>query len=142
MKNPLLSRYGSPFAAVAAALLSSSGLLPAQNTWNAYGTGGNALWSNPANWGYVAAPGIYDVVSFDQFGFVPVAGQVNNVVDAAYRITGLAYSTSITNGYTTTQINPGLTLSIVPQSLSSPAIGVGEWTLFGYPVAGGANDQV
>ncbi|HWW02064.1 MAG TPA: autotransporter-associated beta strand repeat-containing protein [Candidatus Acidoferrum sp.] len=142
MKNPLVSRYTSAFAAVAAAFLLSSRPLPAQNTWNALGSGGNPLWSTPANWGYFVSPTFYDIVSFDQYGCVPVAGQVNNIVDAPFTISGLAYSTSVTNGYVTTQINPGLTLSLAPQSLSLPAIGVGEWALYGFPAAGGANDQV
>src|ERR1019366_5355955 len=137
-KSTHLMKLVHTFAILVAALSWQGGPSLAQNIWNQNGSAGNPNWSAPGNWGFFAIPGPTDNVLFDIYGFTNIQGAVNNVVDTSFTISTLGYSLVNTNGFHTTQINPGLTLSVVPQPGAPYAVAVGEWVPGGVPVAGAA----
>ena len=97
------------------AALLSCGSLSAQTYWT--GVSGSGLnWSTAGNWYWGVTPGSFDSVVFDFSrggGMSATQGLVNNYVDSSMTISTLGYD--VTNAYYTTQINPGVTLSVVPQ---------------------------
>jgi hypothetical protein len=127
---------------IAAILLHGEPLHAQFNTWNQAGSAGVPDWSSPYNWGTFIAPQPTDNILFDVYGFASAQGAVNNVVDTPFTISTLNYSLLTASGYHTTQINPGVTLSVAPQPGAPYAIAVGEWVPSGAPVAGAANDAL
>ncbi len=149
MNTCILLRRAATFAVIVAALLFQQGLHAQYvfNPWNAAGSAGDLYWSSPGNWGFGRVPIPTDDPLFDVYGVAGAQGTVNNIVDVSLTISSLSYDPlSSTNAYHTTQINPGVTLSVVPQILGGNAIAVGEWVLPGNGVPTtngfGNNDQV
>lgn len=114
MKNP--SRHLSTLTALAAFLLSVQ-LASSQYIWmGTNNLSASTNWSDSANWSLAAAPDFGDVRFFDEAAAV-AADIINNVVDAAFAsggsfgtISSLQYGN--TNGFHTTLIQPGATLTI------------------------------
>ena len=135
------------FSVLFGSLLLPCQMLHAQDVWNQYSSAGNLNWSSTGNWGYNLVPTANDIVVFDIYGTATAQGAVNNVVDANFTVGPLYYDPlSSTNAWHTTQINPGVTLSLVPTGYvpNGNVLAVGAWLAGGYgvPTAGGANDQV
>jgi fibronectin-binding autotransporter adhesin len=97
--------------AVLAATVSSLQLSSAQSIWNATnGVSANTNWSTAANWLPNGVPGATTIVRFVDNAAEVAAGTINNVVDATLTVASLQYSS--TNGFHTSLINPGVTLSV------------------------------
>ena len=82
----------------------------AQNTWT--GTAGDTNWSTPGNWSFNAIPTAFDQVVFDNVNPGTNAALVDNILFADFVINSLTYGTVSTNGFHTTLIPSGQTLSI------------------------------
>src|SRR5262245_24153413 len=112
MKTPIHPNTQSLIACLSAALLLDAGPASAQDTWT--GSSGTRIWSDGGNWSsFPNPPGAFDDVRFDINGFTNAQGLVNNIVDVDFTISTLGYDLITTNGFHTTQINPGRTLSII-----------------------------
>ena len=80
-------------------------------TWT--NAAGNLQWSTAANWSPNAAPTANDTLRFGNAGgLTNAAGAVNNVVAASVTVSNLSYEAITANGYHTTLINPGVTLTV------------------------------
>jgi len=91
-------------------------LLGAQVIWNGTDASTNANWSDTNNWtGGTPGPAA-SVVFFDQ-GSNGVQGVVNNIVNSNTAISSLQYGN--TNGFHTTQINAGVTLTVTNKTVGA-----------------------
>ena len=108
-----LARFVACFTAI---LSTQTALHAATIVWNA-ASGADTNWSDSANWVGGIAPGPSDDVKFFDLGANTAPGVISNVVDASFGgyIGTLQYGNS--NGFHTTLISPGLTLSITNGSL-------------------------
>jgi autotransporter-associated beta strand protein len=96
--------------AVLTALFSTVCLASAQTIWNGTNNvSANTNWSTAANWLPSAVPGATTSVRFIDNGAEVVAGTINNVLDATLTVGSLQYGN--TNGFHTTLIAPGVTLT-------------------------------
>ncbi|HWX21540.1 MAG TPA: autotransporter-associated beta strand repeat-containing protein [Candidatus Binatia bacterium] len=133
----------SLLGAALALLLLQTSPSAAQNYWT--GFAGNTNWSDPSNWSSGLVPVPSDNLLFDNIygSAVPTQGLVNNIANSSLTVSRLGFDTLTTSGYYTTQINPGMTLSIVPQTPGANAIAVGTWAASDTPAFGvTSNDQV
>ena len=80
-------------------------------------------WSTGANWTATGAPVSSNDVEFIDLGAAGSAGTVDNVVDSSQTIGSLTYGQ--TNGFHTTLINPGVTLT-VGATANGLAVGTGS----------------
>ena len=78
--------------------------------WSGLGTDQN--WSTPGNWVGNVPPGIADDVKFGDLGGSGTVGVVDNIVDANAINLSLQYAYTNTTVGHTTQINPGVTLTL------------------------------
>jgi autotransporter-associated beta strand protein len=99
--------------AVLAAFLGQLQPAAAQTVW----TGANNVsattnWSDNLNWSTILAPADFDPVRFQDQGATGAAGEINNVVDAAFAgsIGSLQYANTV--GAHTTFVPPGVILNI------------------------------
>lgn len=114
--------YGSVTTAVATLTIVNP-LLPETVTWSGAGTDYN--WSTAGNWiGGTPAP-LNDIRFFDP-GMVGTVSNVNSIVDANNSINSLMYGN--TNGFHTTQIPLGSTLSVSSTNLNQTILKVGTGT--------------
>jgi len=67
-------------------------------------------WSTSENWGNAQVPDATMNVKFFDLGAANVAGDVNNIVDSDFNVASLQFGN--TNGFHTTQIAPGATLTV------------------------------
>jgi hypothetical protein len=101
-----------------AMLIGATNALSAAATPNPWtGGGGDFLWSNSGNWFEVQQ--VTDSAQFLTDVAATAPGVVNNIVDTDYTVQQLWYSP--TNAYHTTQINPGVTLSVVNADTAATA---------------------
>jgi autotransporter-associated beta strand protein len=117
-----------------------------QDYWSPNGSTTDFNWSTAGNWSF-EPPGSSDMVIFDVYGATNGPVLVNNVANTSTTISALYYEAlSNTNAWHTTQINPGVTLSIVPQTGNPTpnSLAVGEWIGGGYgsPATNANNDTV
>lgn len=98
-----------------------------QILWSGADAAAPPFWSDPLNWqqpGTPAAPASSQAVLFYDLGAGSTAGTVNDVVDASTTIQSLQYGN--TNNYHTTQVNPGVTLTVTnPAAANLVFIGTG-----------------
>ncbi len=86
--------------------------IPGPFVWNATNNvSADTNWSTPGNWSPSGPPGPLGNVEFFSAGDTSVVSNINNVVNVSYFISSLQYATS-NNGYHTTLINPGRTLTL------------------------------
>lgn len=106
--TPHLSRAGL-LALAGLCLAASASAAPV--LWS--GAGGDDLWSTPGNW-IGGAPESNEVffADADATGTSGPYGLANNNVDSNVTIGRLSYTNLTTAGYHTTQINPGVTLTV------------------------------
>jgi hypothetical protein len=139
MKYMFHSRSSTTLAATLAAALLGITSVSAQDTWSA--GAGDSLWSSSGNWNS-GTPDAFASVDFDLQGAVATTNTINNIVDTGFTsaISTLGYSSATTNGYHTTLISPGVTLSVQPQSSGANALSVGTWANNGGPPTPVTND--
>jgi fibronectin-binding autotransporter adhesin len=138
--SPHTNSIGSALVAFAMLSMHTSPSSAQTATWS--GGAATLNWSDPAAF-TPQPPGPSANVVFGQFGVVGAPGLVNNVVDQDVTISTLGYNALIASGYHTTLINPGHTLSIVPQAGQGTALAIGSWAGSSSPALGtSANDQV
>src|ERR1051325_6112253 len=96
--------------AILAALLATTHLTQAQSIWiGTNNVAANTNWSTAANLSPSGAPVASTQVRFNDSAAESVAGTINNVVDTSGAIASLTYGN--TNGFHTTLIAPGVTLT-------------------------------
>jgi regulation of enolase protein 1 (concanavalin A-like superfamily) len=88
--------------------LNVASLLPA-GVWTG-ASGEDVIWSDGQNWGNGLPPGPGDNAKFYDLGALSAPGTVNNVVDSDATIASLQFGH--TNGFHTTQIASGTTLTV------------------------------
>jgi autotransporter-associated beta strand protein len=102
---------------VLAALVLIGGLVPVADAVTWTGGGSSQSWSDPNNWNLLAQPGPFDTAIFANTGAASSIGLVDNIVASDTAISNLTYTAKVsfvspTNSYHTTQINPGITLTV------------------------------
>ena len=93
--------------------------------------GGDMTWTNAANWirtnaayagGFASndVPTADDTVLFgNTIGFTSILGMVNNIVDTSQTVSNYSYTAITNNGYHTTLIQPGVTLTVNSSQLTA-----------------------
>lgn len=93
--------------------------------------GGNVSWTNAANWirtnaAYAGGLAPNDVPTADDtvlfgntIGFTSIFGRVNNIVDTSQTVSNYSYAAITNNGFHTTLIQPGATLTVNSAQLTA-----------------------
>jgi hypothetical protein len=84
---------------------------PGAYVWNGTNNiSANTNWSTSVNWSPAGPPGSLGDAKFFDLAAVGAASNINNVVDSGFTVNSLQYGN--TNGFHTTLINPGQTLTV------------------------------